>query len=130
MDAFVAWINSELNQRGWSRSEAARRGGFSPSTLDKVIGGFSRPGPTLCRGLARAFGAPPDEVFRLADLLPTQPKQRPVRERMRLVYEVNGDELVLQLWRALSPEDQRIVRDLMERLAPENQARIVGEEGE
>lgn len=53
-----------------------------------------------------------------------------MRERMRLVYEVNGDELVLQLWRALSPEDQRIVRDLMERLAPENQARIVGEEGE
>lgn len=55
------------------------------------------------------------------------PNDRSVRERVRVVYEVNGDDLVLGLWRALSPEDQRIVRDLMERLVPENQARIIGE---
>lgn len=55
-----------------------------------------------------------------------------MRERVRVVYEVNGDELVLALWRALSAEDQRIVRDLMERLAPSNQPRVIGgvDEGE
>lgn len=59
--------------------------------------------------------------------LPNAPSgERPVRERVRVVYEFNGDELVLQLWRSLSPEDQRIVRDLMERLVPENQARVIG----
>lgn len=128
MEAFVSWINAELNQRGWSRSEAARRGGFSPSTLDKVIGGFSGPGPTLCRGLARAFDTAPDEVFRLAGILPTQPKQpRLVRDSRRVVYEIDGDEVLLAKFRALSAEDQTLVRDLIERLA-QIEPRIIGDE--
>lgn len=130
MDAFVSWINTELNERGWSRSEAARRGGFSPSTLDKVIGGFSGPGPTLCRGLARAFERPPDEVFRLAGILPMQAKQpRPVRDSRRVVYEINGDEVLLAQYRALSAADQALVRDLIERLG-RLEPRIIGEAGE
>jgi transcriptional regulator with XRE-family HTH domain len=128
MDAFVEWINTELNQRGWSRSEAARRGGFSPSTLDKVIGGFSHPGPTLCRGLAKAFERPPDEVFRLADLLPARAASgRPVRDSRRIVYEVNTDEVLLARYHALRPEDQERVRDLIERLG-QVEPRIIGEE--
>lgn len=121
------WINAQLNERGWSRSEAARRGDFSPSTLDKVIGGFSRPGPKLCTGLARAFGVPPDDVFRLANILPTKPQVRHVNSR-RVVYEANGDDEVLQLWQALSAADRILVRDLMVRLAGRVEPRIIGED--
>lgn len=122
-EQFIIWLNNELDQKGWSRSEAARRGGFSPSMMDKVIGGFSKPGIEFCRGVSRAFSVPLEDVFRLAGILPSA--GRPVRERRQIVYEVNGEERVLALWRALSSEDQRIVRELMERLQPE--ARIIGE---
>lgn len=131
MEAFVSWINSELNERGWSRSEAARRGGFSPSALDKVIGGFSRPGPKLCRGLAHAFDMSLEEVFRKAELLPTKSRPRSIRDR-RVVYEVDTEELILSLWRTLSAEDQERIRDMMERLArPARPApRIIGDQEE
>ena len=66
---FVPWINQQLDERGWSRSEAARRGEFSPSMLDKVIGGFAQPGLDFCRGIARAFNMPLEDVFRRAGIL-------------------------------------------------------------
>lgn len=117
---FSMWINSELDQRGWSRSEAARRGGFSSSTLDKVIGGFSRPGPVLCRGIARAFGLPDDEVFRKAGILSATVRGR------RIIYETDAGETILALWRSLDPDDQTLVRTLLERLA-QIAPRIIGD---
>lgn len=128
--AFGAWLDRELQARGWSQSEAARRGEMSSQMVNALVNGQANPGLDSCQGIARAFKIPLEDVFRMAGILPAQPKDRPVRERMRVVYEVDGDDLVLRLWRSLSPEDQRIVRDLMERLVPSNQARIVGEEGE
>lgn len=125
METFVTWINTQLNDRGWSRSEAARRGGFSSSTLDKVIGGYSRPGLVLCRGLSRAFGVSQDEVFRLAGLLPNQAAPR-VRAR-RIVYEAATGDRILALWRGLTPDDQALVLALLERLAAV-EPRIIGDD--
>jgi transcriptional regulator with XRE-family HTH domain len=127
--AFGVWLDRELQARGWSQSEAARRGEMSSQMVNALVNGQSNPGLDSCQGIARAFKMPLEDVFRLAGILPAQPKDRPVRERVRVVYEVNGDDLVLQLWRALSPEDQRIVRDLMERLA-QVEPRIIGERPE
>ena len=60
---FSEWIVSELDKRGWSRSEAARRGDISPSMFDKVINGYSNPGVKFIEGLARAFKISPAEVM-------------------------------------------------------------------
>lgn len=70
MASFAEWITQELDKRGWSRSEAARRGGISASMMDQVIGGFAKPGIRFCEGLARAFGLSLEEVFRRAGILP------------------------------------------------------------
>ena len=119
METFVAWIIVELNERGWSRSEAARRGGFSASTLDKVIGGFSRPGPTLCQGLARAFNVAPDKVFRLAGLLPQQPEgATSARREVAPSPEIENEErALLGIYRELAPEDRAILLTLANRLS-------------
>ena len=122
MEPFIAWLNRELDDRGWPRAEAARRGGISESMFSKVIGGFANPGIDFCRGVSRAFGVPMEDVFRLAGILPARPA---VRAR-RIVYEVDMDEQLLMLWRALTPEDQALVRDLLERLQPKT--RIIGDE--
>lgn len=70
MENFADWLNDQLEQRGWSRSEAARRGRVSTSMFDKVINGYAKPGPEFCTGVARAFKIPPERVFREAGLLP------------------------------------------------------------
>lgn len=70
MRPFVDWLLAELEYRGWSRSEAARRGRISPSMIDKVIGGFSAPGLHFCESMARAFEMPLEDIFRLAGILP------------------------------------------------------------
>lgn len=68
--SFAAWLNRELDNRGWSRSEAARRGEFSASMLDKVISGYSQPGLDFCNGVARAFKLPLEDILRKAGILP------------------------------------------------------------
>lgn len=60
---FSEWIVDELEKRGWSRSEAARRGEISPSMFDKVINGNAKPGIRFIEGLARAFNMPTAEVM-------------------------------------------------------------------
>lgn len=67
---FSEWIEDELEKRGWSRSEAARRGGISPSMFDKVINGYSRPGTKFVEGIAKAFSLSAIVVYRKAGLLP------------------------------------------------------------
>ena len=60
---FSEWLDAELNIRGWSRSEAARRGGISASMVDKVINGHAQPGMTFYKGIANAFQVPLKEVL-------------------------------------------------------------------
>lgn len=60
---FSEWIVVELDERGWSRSEAARRGGISPSMFDKVINGHAKPGIKFIEGLAKAFKISEAEVL-------------------------------------------------------------------
>ena len=71
---FSEWIVSELDKRGWSRSEAARRGDISPSMFDKVINGYSDPGIKFLRGLSIAFDIPLYDVFMKLDEMKKESK--------------------------------------------------------
>lgn len=123
---FSTWLDRELQTRGWSQSEAARRGAISSQMVNAVVNGQANPGLDFCKGIARAFKLPLDDVFRLAGILPTPPAPPPQTRERRIVYNVNTDELVLDLWHALGHEDQAIVHELMERLA-QLEPRIIGE---
>ena len=125
---FSDWLNQNLNERGWSQSEAARRSGLSASAIQQVVGGITRPGPRLCRGLARAFGVAPEEVFRLADLLPP-----PARADQRAEYRARprpgspAADLVA-LYEELTEDDQALILELVARLAYRVNPRVIGEE--
>ena len=99
---FSEWIVSELNQRGWSRSEAARRGNISPSMFDKVINGYAKPGKKFLDGLAKAFDMSPINLYRKAGLLP----------------EGGGENVSFEDWEYLlnqmTPEDQEELRQIAE----------------
>ena len=61
--SFSKWVEQEISKRGWSRKEAAKRAGVSPSMFDKVINEHVRPGLIFYRGIARAFKLSPIEVL-------------------------------------------------------------------
>jgi transcriptional regulator with XRE-family HTH domain len=89
MKDFVNWLIGEMNSRGWSNSELARRAGVVHSTISLVLSSKSSPGPDLCLGLARAFRMPPEEVFRIAGLLPALPGDGTVPQYTRLIDCMN-----------------------------------------
>lgn len=70
MNDFVSWLITEMNSRGWSNSELAKRADVVPSTVSLVVTGKSNPGDDLCLGISRAFRITPEEVFRRAGILP------------------------------------------------------------
>jgi transcriptional regulator with XRE-family HTH domain len=126
MTDFSLWLGKELDQRGWSRSEAARRGEISPSSLDKVMGGFGNPGVRFCRGIARAFQMSPEEVYRLAGLLPASSgSQRPPAQMGN-----NLSDREATAFGRLGVTDQELVVAMTERLAGLVEGRIIGDEGE
>jgi len=63
---FSEWLDRKLKEKGWSRSEAARRGHVSASMFDKVIRDHQEPGRKFIEGLARAFKMTVSEVMEIA----------------------------------------------------------------
>lgn len=67
---FIDWLNTEINTRGWTSNELARRAELSSGAISLVLSGQRSPGPDFCLGIARALRIPPERVFRQAGLLP------------------------------------------------------------
>ena len=99
---FSEWIVGELEKRGWSRSEAARRGSISPSMFDKVINGYAKPGIKFLDGLAQAFEMSPTVVYRKAGLLPADGGEKITKEDWQHMLQ------------QLTPEEQDEIYSIME----------------
>ena len=67
----MKWLNDELNTRGWSQAELARRSpGVSRPLVNLVAAGKQPPSYEFCAAIAKPLGKRPEELFRLAGLLP------------------------------------------------------------
>lgn len=70
---FVEWLTQELKERRWQQKDLAEAANVSDSTISLVLKGTRDPGKDLCNGIAKAFGIPPETVFRMAGILPALP---------------------------------------------------------
>lgn len=98
------WLEQQLDQRGWSSSELARRADISQSSVSNVLTGKQIPGLEFCKGVAKALGVRPEELLQRAGHLPPMPT--PVveeREALRLLRGLSGPMrgVALSLLRAL-----------------------------
>jgi transcriptional regulator with XRE-family HTH domain len=98
------WLGQQLQERGWSSSELARRAGISQSSVSNVLTGKQVPGLEFCKGAAQALGMRTEELLSLAGHLPPLPA--PVveeREALRLLRGLSGPmrDVALSLLRAL-----------------------------
>lgn len=112
-EKFSEWINAELNQRGWSVRELARRAGVSHGAINNVINELRKPGSELCSGIAKALKVPPEEVFRHAGILPKASEKT-----------VNMQEMVY-LFDQLEDDDQRNVIAMLRGYVKERRERYL-----
>lgn len=98
IDDFATWLEHEMVERGLSQSELARRGGLTPTAINKVLSRERRPGVDLCRGIARAFNMQDVDVMRLAGLAAPDPST-----------DAPGLRELISRFSQLSDEDQEAV---------------------
>lgn len=67
----VFWLTEELENRGWSIRELARRASTSHTTISQVLSLQREPTWEFCAQIAGALEIPPETVFRKAGLLPS-----------------------------------------------------------
>lgn len=73
-DNLIFWLANELNERGWSQRELARRADIAPTTVSEVLAERRKPTFDFCAAIAGPLGKTPVDVFRLAGLLPSPPE--------------------------------------------------------
>jgi transcriptional regulator with XRE-family HTH domain len=67
---FSVWICAEIVKRGWKASDLARAANVSKGTISDILNERRRPGLDVCVAIARALKYPPEDVLRIAGLLP------------------------------------------------------------
>ena len=90
---FSQWLVGELNERGWSNAELARRAGVTRGAIGNLVRDDRQPGPDMLNAIAGAFGYPPEKLFQIAGILP---EQSPTTENTSLIDmlfgKLTGDE--------------------------------------
>lgn len=99
---FSDWLLNEINRRGWSQSELARRAGIPRQIISNYINRQrEKPDSDVLISISRALNLPPETVFRAAGLLP------PVDE------DTEYQEEFFHLLSQLSPQERQEILDLL-----------------
>lgn len=106
---FPAWLQEEMNERGWNQSDLARSSNLTQGAISNVLNKTREPGYDFCVGIARAFDIPVETVFRRAKILPE--KTNLDEDLDELVFIANRMTLyerrrLLAIARVLLPEDR------------------------
>lgn len=104
MSKLSDFLHTEIEQRGWSKSELARRANISDAQVGDVMNENRNPGLKTCTGLARALDVLPEKIFRLAGLFPPLPAS------------IEEENEAMTLFRQLSEEARRVVVTTMRSL--------------
>lgn len=98
---FSEWVVAKLEEKGWSRSEAARRGGISASMYDKVINGHAKPGVKFIEGFAKAFKMESSEVMKYVSDSGSRASDEIARKSQELLSNYKSEETRRKAYREL-----------------------------
>jgi transcriptional regulator with XRE-family HTH domain len=90
---FGKWLENQLEERGFTQSELARRARLTQSSISLVISGARQPGPDLVSAVARGLKLPPEQVYRAAGLLPPARDADPLTEEgIHILGQLEGED--------------------------------------
>lgn len=70
---FVEWLQKEIELRGISQRELARRAGLGNATVARILNETRNPGLDFCHAVAHALHVPVEDVLRQAGLIEFNP---------------------------------------------------------
>lgn len=86
-EQFAKWINSFIQNKGWTQAELARRANLSKASISDISSGKINPGYEICMKLAKAMSIPPQEVLRKANLLPNVSVSEEDQENLVFLFD-------------------------------------------
>ena len=94
MNDFIAWLQKQLDDRGWGYNELGRRSGQSGANVSYVMTRKQRPTFDFCAAIAGPLGEAPEAMFRRAGLLPNMPPIQDAtwRELSDIMRDMTPDE--------------------------------------
>ena len=97
---FIDYVQGEMDTRGWTRAELARRAHVDPSTITRLLNGERAPTVDVVGAIATALKEPPLTLIKMAGLLPDGVPPYPplqdasIREISDLLRDMTPDERV------------------------------------
>jgi transcriptional regulator with XRE-family HTH domain len=122
-NSLSSWLAKQLEDRGWSARELARRAGVSHTAIVRAVNGQTRPKAEVCISIAEALSEDPISILRTAGFLHRLPPQvRQEQELQDLIRALPPDRVdaALSMLRGLSSDTGRHTSG--DRLAVQNPA--------
>lgn len=97
MSEFIEWVHAEMKNRGIGNNELATRGALPPSSVSDILNGKMRISYKFCRGIAKVFGIPIEDVLIKAQMLPPpvgDTERLPLRELWAIVRGMDDRQLL------------------------------------
>ena len=108
MSELSKWIAEQIDKRGWTQNELARRAGVSSGHLSLVVTEKQQPGWEFCAKIAKPLGKSPEWVFRKAGLLaaPSSETEITIEELRGIIHRLTPDQQRDLLWYAAALYDR------------------------
>jgi len=95
MNDFKTWLSRQLEERGWSIRELARRGEISHAQIAGYLAGDRGIGIATILGIARALNETPEKLLDMAgllDLIPPSFEDKTLNEIYQIVKRLPVEE--------------------------------------
>lgn len=85
------YLLDQLEKRGWSQNELARRSGLTSGTISNTINGVYGADQSTLISIANALKVSKEEIFRAAGILPPVSTQTEEIERLNFLFNQLDD---------------------------------------
>lgn len=101
MDKFNTWLMREMEKRGMNQTDLAKRGGFNPASLSRVLNGTRKIGLDMAVAIARALKMRPERIMYEAGLIASVPDEDAIIEEFDSIL-AGWTERDRQVWLELT----------------------------
>lgn len=84
-EPFGDWLRRERENHGWSQAELGHYSGLGRSAINKLENHDQQPTTYNCINLSDPLGMPPEDLMRVAGLLPPKPDDDPLANKINFV---------------------------------------------
>lgn len=89
---FDEWLSAELLDRNMRPADLVRLSGLDSAVVSNLVNGKRNAGVDTATAIAEAFKLPPEEVFRIAGILPPEPPKDQTLQRIDYLYSTLKNE--------------------------------------